>query len=448
MQEHSLTTGSVWKNLLRFSFPIMGANLLQAMYGTVDLMVVGLFADAAQVSAVSTGSMTIQTITGIITGLTMGCTVQLGHCIGMRDYKTASKTVASSIALFVVLGLLMSGLIVFFAPTVSSVMNAPEDAFGDTVGYIRICGMGILCIVMFNAVSGMLRGIGDSKTPLILMGIACVANILGDLLLVGGFSMGSNGAAIATVAAQGLSVLAAAVIVKRRGLGFDTDPADLRPGRAETGKILKYGLPIAAQEALTGVSFMVILAILNSFGLVASAGVGVAEKMCALMFIIPGGMMSAVSAFSAQNIGAGKPQRAKQAMYISMAVSFAIGICMFLASFLYGVQLAGFFANDPAVCAAAANYLRSYAVDCIIIGFNFSMMGYLNGLGKTGFVALQGILSTFLVRIPVSFFMSKIPGVSLFQVGFATPLATVFAIVITILYLRMHSKSSGSSAMK
>lgn len=214
----------------------------------------------------------------------------------MKDYKTASKTVVSSIALFVILGLVMSGLIVFFAPTISSVMNAPEDAFGDTVGYIRICGMGILCIVLFNAVSGMLRGIGDSKTPLTLMGIACAANILGDLLLVGVFSMGSDGA------------------VKRRGLVFET---------------------------------------------------------------------------------------------------------------------------DPAVCAAAANYLRSYAVDYIIIGFNFSMMGYLNGLGKTGFVALQGILSTFLVRIPVSFFMSKIPGVSLFQVGFATPLATVFAIIITILYLRM-----------
>ncbi len=448
MQEHSLTAGSVWKNLLFFSLPIMGANLLQAMYGTVDLMVVGMFADAAQVSAVSTGSMTIQAITGIITGLTMGCTVQLGHCIGMQDYKTASKTVASSVALFVVLGLVLSGLIAFFAAAVSSVMNAPEDAFGDTVGYIRICGMGILCIVLFNAVSGMLRGIGDSKTPLILMGIACAANILGDLLLVGGFEMGSDGAAIATVAAQGLSVLAAMVIIKRRGLGFESDPSNLRPGRAETGKILKYGLPIAAQEALTGVSFMVILAILNSFGLVASAGVGVAEKICALMFIIPGAMMSAVSAFSAQNIGAGKPQRAKQAMYISMAVSFGIGICMFLASFLYGTQLAGFFSSDPAVCAAAANYLRSYAIDCIIIGFNFSMMGYLNGLGKTGFVALQGILSTFLVRIPVSFFMSKIPGVSLFQVGFATPLATVFAIVITIFYLRPHRESSGGLAVK
>ncbi len=436
MQNSILTQGSVWKKLLLFAFPIMGANLLQAMYGTVDLMVVGMFADAAKVSAVSTGGMTIQTITGIITGLTMGCTVQLGHSIGMKDYKTASRTVASSLALFAALGILLAGLIALLAPAISTVMNAPADAFRDTTGYIRICGMGILCIVLFNAISGMLRGIGDSRTPLILMGIACASNILGDLLLVGVFSLGSDGAAIATVAAQGISVLASALIVKRKGLGFEMNPADFRPSRSETWKVLQYGLPIAAQETLTGISFMVILAILNTFGLVASAGVGVAEKMCGLMFIIPGAMMAAVSAFSAQNIGAAQPQRAKQAMYVSMAVSFGIGTCMFLASFFYGAPLAGFFSTDQAVCEAAADYLRSYAVDCVIVGFNFSMMGYLNGLGKTGFVALQGILSTFLVRIPVSFFMSKIPGVSLFQVGFATPLATLFAIGITVLYLR------------
>ena len=435
MNEHSLTEGSVWKKLLLFALPIMGANLLQAMYGTVDLMVVGLFADAAQVSAVSTGSMTMQTITGIISGLTMGCTVQLGQAIGMRDHRTASRTVASSLALFVALGLALSGAIIAAAPPIARVMNAPVEALPSTVDYIRCCGAGVLCIVLFNAISGMFRGIGDSRTPLILMGIACGANVLGDLLLVGVLSLGSVGAAIATVAAQGLSVLAAALMVRRRGFGFKTRREELRPARAETLRILRYGLPIAAQEALTGVSFMVILAILNGFGLIASAGVGVAEKLCGLMFIIPGAMMSAVSAFSAQNIGAAKPARARQGMAVSMAVSFGMGLCMFALSLFFGERLAGLFSGVAAVCAAAADYLRSYAVDCVIVGFNFSMMGYLNGMGHTGFVALQGILSTFVVRIPVSWLMSRIPGVTLFQIGFATPLATVFAIVITALYL-------------
>lgn len=447
MKDTRLTQGTVWKKLLLFALPITGANLLQAMYGTVDLMVVGLFADAAQVSAVSTGSMTMQTITGIITGLTMGCTVQLGHAIGMKDHATASRTVASSLALFVALGLAMAGLIAAAASPIASVMNAPAEAMASTVGYIRICGAGVIAIVLFNAISGMFRGIGDSKTPLILMGIACAANILGDLLLVGVFHMGGAGAAAATIAAQGISVLAAALLVRKNGLGFETKREALRPGKKETLLILKYGLPIAAQEALTGVSFMVILAILNTFGLIASAGVGVAEKLCGLMFIIPSAMMAAVSAFSAQNIGAGQASRARQGMLVSMGVSFGMGLCMFLASFFHGAELAGLFTPDQAVCQAAADYLRSYSVDCVIVGFNFSMMGYLNGMGRTGFVALQGILSTFLVRIPVSWLMSKIPDVSLFQVGFATPLATAFAIVITVIYLRYIEKAPHQKAI-
>ena len=440
MRDNNLTEGSVWKKLLLFALPIMGANLLQAMYGTVDLLIIGWFTDAAQVSAVSTGSMAMMTITGVITGLTMGCTVQLGHCIGMKDYKSASRTVGSSFALFVILGAILAAAVALGSTWIANIMNAPADAFAGTVDYVRICGLGIICIVLFNALSGILRGIGDSRTPLILMAIACAGNIAGDLLLVGVFHMGSAGAAIATVAAQGVSVLAAVFLIMKHGFGFETVSSELRPAKEETGKILRFGLPIAAQELLTGVSFSVILAILNTFGLVASAGVGVAEKLCGLMFIIPGAMMAAVSAFSAQNIGAGLYDRAKKGMYVSMLVSFVIGVCMFTLSFLFGKSLAGLFTTDEAVCAAAADYLRSYAVDCVIVGFNFSMMGYLNGMGRTAFVAFQGILSTFLVRIPVSYFMSRIDGASLFQVGFATPLATVFAIIITVIYIARENK--------
>lgn len=439
MERQQLTQGNVWKRLLRFAFPIMAANLLQAMYGTVDLLMVGLFSDASQVSAVSTGSMTLQTIHGIITGLTMGCTVHLGYCIGMQDHHGATRTVASALALFLVLSAVLTAGITTCSGFLTEIMNAPADATDGTADYIRICGMGIVCIVLFNAFSGMLRGVGDSVTPFILMAVACGMNILGDLVLVGALSMGSAGAAIATVAAQGISVAAAAFLICKRGTGFQVFREELHPCRKEIRYILRYGIPIAAQEALTGVSFMIILAILNTFGLTASAGVGVAEKLCGLMFIVPGAMMSAVSAFTAQNIGAGHSDRARQAMFASMIVSFAIGCVMFVLSFFWGDKLSGLFTSDRDVCLASADYLRSYAVDCLIIGFNFSMMGYLNGYGKTGFVAVQGILSTFLVRIPVSYLMSRTEGTSLFRVGFATPLATLFAIVITIVYIRRNT---------
>lgn len=433
--EQNLTEGSVWKKLGAFALPILGANLLQAMYGTVDLMIVGLFSNSAEVSAVSTGSITMQTITGIITGLTMGCTVLLGQKIGQKDEKAAARTIGSAFWLFISVGILLAGVIVCLASTIARVMNAPEEAFWQTVAYIRICGAGILCIVMFNAISGIFRGMGDSKTPLWLMGIACAGNVLGDLLFVGVFSMKSQGAALATIAAQALSVVFSYVLIRKRGFGFPVSRNDLRPTKNETIRILQYGLPIAAQEALTGASFMIILAILNGFGLVASAGVGVAEKLCALMFIVPGAIMSAISAFSAQNIGAGNSKRAKSGMFYGMGISVVVGIAMFAVSFFQGVWLAHFFTSDREVMLAAADYLKSYSIDCVIVGINFSMMGYLNGCGRTMFVAIQGIISTFLVRIPVSYFMSKMEGVTLFQIGFATPLATVFAIVITSCYL-------------
>lgn len=439
--ENSLTKGSVWKKLLLFAVPIFGANLLQALYGTVDLLIVGKFADAAAVSAVSTGSMTMQTLTGVAAGLTMGCTVLIGQNIGNEDYKSAARAVASGILLFVITGLITMGLVAGFAKPIAQVMNAPAEAFAPTVSYIRTCGLGILFIVLFNAFGGMFRGVGDSKTPLLLVGIAALCNIAGDYILVGLLGLGAFGAALATVAAQAVSTVLAIVILLRRGLGFPMEPGDLRPASFEIKKTLKYGLPIAAQDALTGISFMVILAILNNFGLIASAGVGIAEKICGLFFIVPGALMGALSAFSAQNIGAGREDRAKQGMYVSMILGLSVGLAVFAVSFFNGAWLAGFFSDDHAVCLAAGDYLRSYSIDCCIVSVNFAMMGYLNGCGRTGFVALQGILSTFLVRIPVSYFMSRIPGVSLFQVGFATPLATVFAIVITFVYMKRLAKA-------
>lgn len=442
MDKNDLTQGSVLQKLLLFVLPIFGANLLQAMYGTVDLIVVGYFSDASAVSAVATGSMTMQTINGIIIGLSMGCMILLGHYIGAKNYDGATRTVASSAGVFLIIGIGLSIAIPLCSRKLSLFMNAPAEALEQTISYINICGMGIIAIIFFNVISGMFRGIGDSRSPFILMMISCVINIVGDILLVGVFHMASSGAAIATVFAQLISVLASLVIMKTRGIGFEFHRDAFRWSRLETGKILSYGLPIAAQEALTGISFAVIMAILNQFGLVASAGVGIAEKVVGIMFLVPGALMSAISAFAAQNIGAGLHKRAREAMVIGMACSVVTGLIMFYIGFFHGNILTGIFTNDAEVMEAASDFLKSYAIDCAIIGFNFSMMGYLNGCGQTLFVSLQGILSTFLVRIPVSFFMSKVPGVSLFQVGLATPSATVFAIVITVIYLIRYEKKS------
>ena len=438
--KNDLTEGSVLKKLIAFVLPIFGANLLQAMYGTVDLIVVGYFSDKAAVSAVATGSMAMQTINGIITGLSMGSMVHLGHLIGKKDFQRATHAVASAFMIFLILGAFLMGAVPLTAPLLAKCMNAPTEAVSQTISYIRICGVGIIAIIFFNGISSMFRGVGDSKSPFILMLISCLVNIGGDLLLVGVYDMGTAGAAIATVFAQLVSVLASVLIIVKRGFGFKLQRVSLRPTREDSRKILKYGLPIAAQEALTGLSFAVIMAILNDFGLVASAGVGIAEKIVGLIFIVPGAIMAAVSAFTAQNKGAGKIDRAKKSMYIGMIISLAVGVVMFYLSFFHGDLLSSFFTKDHDVIEAAADFLRSYAIDCALVSFNFNMMGYLNGCGQTLFVSIQGIVSTFLVRIPFSYFMSKVPDVSLFQVGLATPCATIFAIVLTGIYLINYNR--------
>ena len=438
--KNDLTQGSVARKLLLFVLPIFGANLLQAMYGTVDLIVVGFFSDSSAVSAVATGSMTMQTINGVIIGLSMGCMVLLGQYIGAKNYKGATYTIASSISLFLIIGAALTVLVPACAGSLAGLMNAPVEAFGQTISYISVCGFGIIAIIFFNIISGMFRGIGDSRSPFILMLISCVVNIIGDVCLVGFCGMAATGAAIATVFAQLVSVAASLLIIRRRGLGFEIQKECFRCSKEETVKILKFGVPIAAQEALTGISFAVIMAILNTFGLAASAGVGIAEKIVGLMFLVPGALMAAISAFTAQNVGAGELKRAKSSMYIGMVAAFVTGIIMFIFGFFRGDLLAGMFTNDSAVIEAASNFLKSYAIDVAIVGFNFSMMGYLNGCGQTLFVSVQGILSTFLVRIPVSYFMSKVPGVSLFEVGLATPCATVFAITITVIFLFFYEK--------
>lgn len=430
----NFTEGKIFKTLIAFAVPIFLAQLLQALYGTVDLFVVGRFGDATGVSAVSTGSQIMQTVNGFVTGLTMGTTVLLGQKIGQKDDERAARTIGSAIWLFVIFGILLSGTVFLLSDTLAVLMQAPPEAFDKTVEYVAICACGTVFIVLFNATSGIFRGMGNSKLPLLLVGIACVVNVAGDFALVGLLGLDVAGAAIATAAAQAVSVGAAVAIILKKGFPFKVKKKHIRPYGRETLNMLKFGLPIAAQDALTNVSFLIIIAILNGFGLIASAGVGVAEKICVILFLVPTSFMSAISAFSAQNVGAGRMDRAKRAVYCGMGASFGAGLIMFFITFFHGEALASIFTSDREVMAACGDYLRSYSIDCVIVGFVFSMTGFFNGCGKTLFVALQGIASTFLVRIPVSYFMSKIEGVSLFEIGFATPLATVFAIVICGIY--------------
>lgn len=429
-REHDFTKGAILPTLLRFALPVLLALLLQAMYGAVDLQVVGKFGSAADISAVSTGSQIMQTITLVITGLSMGVTVLLGQKLGEGKTEEAGRVVGSGICLFTVVALAVTVSALAAAPWMATGMHAPEEAFTNTVVYVRICSAGAVFIVAYNILGSIFRGLGDSKMPLLTVTIACVCNIAGDLLLVGGFGMGVAGAAIATVAAQALSVALSLVIIRRHRLPFTINRGDFCFDRGLIGKIIRLGSPVALQDLLVNLSFLVVIAIANSMGTVASAGVGVAEKLCAFVMLVPSAYMQSMSAFVAQNIGAGRDDRARRALWCGVLSSFAAGLLMGWASYFHGDVLSGFFAEDRAVILAAWEYLKAYSVDCLLTSFLFCFVGYFNGCGQTLFVMVQGFIGALGIRLPVAFLMSKVAPGSLFLLGMSSPVSTAVQITL------------------
>ena len=439
-ETQNFTKGNILTSLVRFALPVLAALFLQTMYGAVDMLVVGQFATAADVSAVSTGSWLMQLITSFVVGIAMGTTVLLGRRLGEGKPEEAGKIIGASIVLFTIIGVVITFFMELCAVPVAQIMRTPIEAFDATVLYVRICSAGSVFIVAYNVLGSIFRGIGDSRMPLVTVAIACVFNIAGDFLLVGVFGMATAGAAIATVLAQALSVIISVLIIRRQKLPFTFRRTDIVFDRKRMGSVFRLGLPIAFQDLLVSISFLAITAIVNSLGVIPSAGVGVAEKLCGFIMLVPSAFNQSMSAFVAQNMGAGRMDRAKRALLCGIGMSLVVGVFMAWLSFFHGDLLAGLFARDEAVIAAAADYLKAYAIDCLLVSVMFCMIGYFNGCGKTLFVMLQGIAGAFGVRIPVSLIMSKIKPVSLFKVGLATPCSSVVQIILCVGYFLLLSR--------
>lgn len=444
-RSNNFTQGDIFLPLLRFSLPILAALILQTAYGAVDLWMVGRFATAADVSAVSTGSQLMHTITCVVTGLTMGTTVMLGQTLGQGKGEEAGSIIGSSIALFSLIAALLTAFTILGAEWLARITQVPEEAISPSLSYIRMCGAGLCFITAYNVFGSIFRGMGDSKTPLMTVAIACAVNVAGDYLLVAVLGLGALGAAIATVCAQGVSVAVSLLVVSRRGLGFPFSPRDIRFHRVKVGRILRLGTPVALQDGLVSISFLVILSIVNSLGLVASAGVGVAEKLCGFIMLVPSAFSQSVTTFVAQNVGAGRLDRARKCLGQGILASLCFGVVIGYLSFFHGSVLAGLFNGDPAIVSAAADYLRAYAIDVLMTSFLFPFIGYFNGRGSTGFVMVQGLVGAFCIRIPVSFFMSRLLPVSLFRVGLATPCSSLAQILLCggyFLWLRSKDKKA------
>ncbi len=433
-ESQNFTEGKLFGQLIRFAMPVLAAMLLQTMYGAVDMLVVGQFATAADASAISTGTWIMTIITSLVMGIATGTTVLLGRRLGEGKPQEAGKVIGTSVILFAGIGLVLTVVVVGFAPSIARMMHAPQEAMEATIAYIRICAAGSIFIVAYNVLGSIFRGIGNSTMPLLTVAIACVANIVGDLLLVAVFHMATVGAAIATVFAQFLSVVLSLVIVSKQKLPFTICKEDFRFQSSQVKELLRIGVPVALQDVLVNVSFLVLTAIVNSLGVVISAGVGVAEKLCGFVMLAPSAFSQTMTSVVAQNMGAAKVDRAKRALLYGVGASLAVGSVMAYVSFFHGDIMASIFSGDPAVIDAAAQYLKAYAIDTLLVSVMFCMNGYFNGCSKTTFAMVQGVIGAFCVRIPMSYFMSKMVPVNLFYIGLATPASSLLQTVMCVLY--------------
>ena len=426
--------GPITLPLLKFTLPLALALILQALYGAVDMAVVGHLGTTADVAAVGIGSLIMQALTAVIAGLSMGVTVRLGHAVGAGDLDRAGRTVGASLLLTLLGTLLLTLPMIFLAPALVGLMSAPPPSFGIASDYVRICSSGLLFILAYNVIAGVFRGVGDSRSPPLFVAVSCGVNALADLYFVGGLGMGARGAACATVLSQGVGVAFSLLYIRRRKLGLPVMRGWGDGCFRELLLILKVGLPVASQDLLNYLSFMILVSIVNAMGLLAAAAIAVEGKLFAFFSLIPISFMSALSAFVAQNMGAGKPERAVRALQRGVAVALAVG-CLTLSLALFcGEFLASLFTENPEAVRATARFLKGGCLEHLCLAVVFCMLGYFNGISRTLFVVIQGAVCAFLVRIPLAAWLSRSAGQDLIVMGWTLSFSAFVGLLQCVAY--------------
>ncbi len=440
--QKNLTEGSILKNIVVFSLPYLLSYFLQTLYGMADLFLAGQFNGADVISAVSIGSQVMHMLTVIIVGLAMGGTVLIGQAVGARDTKRTSKVTGNTITLFLIFSVLATIILLATCRGIVGLVSTPPESVDQTVAYLKICFLGIPFIVAYNVIASIYRGMGDSKSPMIFVIIACSLNIILDYIFMGLMGMQAEGAAIATVIAQAVSVIISLIaIVKNRSLKLTKK--DLKIDQAVMSAILKIGLPVACQDGFIQISFIVITIIANRRGVNVAAAVGIVEKIICFLFLIPSSMLSSISAIAAQNIGAGYHDRARKTFWAGTAIAVGIGAIFAIAFQFISGPVISLFTRDEIVVTFGTQYLRSYVTDCVLAAIHFCFSGYFTAMGKSIISFIHNSISIILIRIPGAYLASKLWPETLFPMGLAAPMGSLLSAFIcagAYLYLRRNDK--------
>lgn len=443
--KRNLTSGNVLKTILFFALPYLLSYFLQTLYGMADLFIVGQFYSVDSITAVSNGSQVMHMLTVILVGLAMGATVTIGRAVGGEKSDDAAAAVGNTITLFLGLAVVLTGILLGSVRYIVTWIGTPTEAIAGTTQYLTLCFIGMPFITAYNIISAIFRGMGDSKSPMYFIGIACVANIALDYLLIGGLHMGPSGAALATVLSQTASVGIALFAIRKKQMGISLKRSDFRPNRRVMGQILKIGFPVAVQDGLIQVAFMIITVIANHRGLADAAAVGIVEKIISALFIVPSSMLASVSALSAQNIGAGKHDRAVETLWYATILTSVYGVLVTIGMELFVHWVLGLFTTDAAAVLLGCQYMRGYIIDTIFAGVHFSFSGYFAAYGKSYIGFLHNIIAIVLIRVPGSYLASQWFPDTLLPMGLAAPAGSVLSVLICVVaYLWLKRKGAWS----
>lgn len=443
MKQNNLTEGNPLKTLLFFAVPFLIANILQSLYGAVDLFVVGQYCGAESVAAVSTGTQVTQIVTSLITGLTLGSTILIGDGMGSRQYNLVKKTIGTTFTVFAAAALLLTALMLIFERPLLALLNTPAEAFELTMRYVAICSAGNIFICGYNAISAILRGYGDSTRPMIFVGISCTINIVLDFILVKYGSMGVSGTALATVASQAISMGIAIIYLKRNHFIFDFSLPAFRPVGSIVQKLAKVGIPISFQELMIRISFLYLTTIMNGCGVYAASVVGISSKFDVFAMLSATSMANALAVITAQNMGAGKPERARRSLWYGLTFALFVSALFWIWAQVSPQSMICVFSDDPGVIAAGIPFFRSCSYDYILVAFVFCLNGYLNGRQKTLWTMVSSCAGALFLRIPMVYLFGRYFPNDLGRLGMIAPIVSGIMAFYTLIYVLYEGKTYG-----
>ncbi len=433
-EQKNLAKGNVAKQLIIFAIPFIISNIIQTLYSVADMVIVGQFNGTASMSGINIGGQVTMLILNVAIGISTGGTIMIAQSVGAEKTGKLQKIIGTLLTSLMIAAVILTVLMLLLKDPILRVIHTPEESFSEASVYLMITALGTIFIFGYNALSAIMRGMGDSKSPLYFVTVACVANIGLDLLLVGVLRQGAMGAAVATIVSQALSMILCVIYLRRKKFVFDFNFKSFGIDMGQLKSILKLGIPLTIQNLISNLSFLFMTMLVNYMGVTASAAVGAVGKYNGFAILPAIAMNAAISAMVAQNIGAEREDRAIKTMLTGMGLAYMISIPIFILTTAAPQTVLRMFSTDAELIAVGVPYLRAFSIDYLLVPVAFCLIGFFIGTGHTTFSLFSNIMSAIVIRIPMAYLLSNVAGMGLPGVGLAVPLASATTIVLGLLF--------------